>query len=71
MKVITPPSVTICPVMELFVHVLGSMYNNKKLNPQAVTRQKLPKYQAQQKPTYQIDSPKKREKTKCVKKQTV
>ena len=30
--------------------------NNKKLNTQAVTKQRLPKYPAEQNPTYQTDS---------------
>ena len=34
-------------------------YNSKDLNSQTVTKQELPKYQAEQKPTYQNDSLKK------------
>ena len=43
-----------------FVVVIASVYNNKKsLNTQAVTKQELPKYQAEQYPTFQTDSPEK------------
>ena len=41
--------------MEQFFLVPASVYN-KKLNTLAVTNQELPKYQAEQNPTYQIDS---------------
>ena len=44
--------------MEQFVLVLASVYN-KCLNTQTVTKQKLPKYQARQNPTYRNDSLKK------------
>ena len=43
--------------MEQFVLVPASVFNNNKsLNTQAFTRQELPKYQAEQNLTYQIDS---------------
>ena len=42
--------------MEQFVLVLASACNNKKLNTQAVTKQKLPKYEGEQTSTYIIDS---------------
>ena len=46
--------------METFVLVPASLYNNNKsLNTQAVTKQELPQYQAEQNPTYRIDSLKK------------
>ena len=48
--------------MEQFVLVPASVYNNSNkisLNTQAVTKQKFPKYQVEQNPTYQIDSLKK------------
>ena len=42
--------------MEKFVLVPASVYDiNKNLNTLAVIKQKLPKYQAEQNPTYQID----------------
>ena len=42
--------------MEQFVLVPACLYNNNwSLNTQAVTKEELPKYQAQQNPTYQID----------------
>ena len=44
--------------MEQFFLVPASVYN-KSLNTKAVTKQELPKYQAEQNPTYQIDSLKK------------
>ena len=47
------------------------MHNNEKLDTEAVAKQKRPKYQAEQKPTKQIDSPKKKEKKKVVLKQTL
>ena len=39
-----------------FVLFPASVYNNKSLNTLAVSKQELPKYQADQTPTYQIDS---------------
>ena len=43
--------------MEQFFFAPTSLYNsNKSLNTQVVTKQELPKYQADQNPTYQIDS---------------
>ena len=46
--------------MEQFVLIPASVYNNKKnLNTLANTKQELPKYQAEQNVTYQIDSLKK------------
>ena len=36
--------------------VPSSVYNNKSLNSQPVTKQQLPKYQTEQNPTNQIDS---------------
>ena len=44
--------------MEQFVLVPASVYN-KSLTSQSVTKQKLPKYKAEQPPTYQIDPLKK------------
>ena len=41
--------------MEQFVLVPASVYN-KSVTTQAVTKQKLPKYKAEQPPTYEIDS---------------
>ena len=41
--------------MEQFVLVPASVYN-KSLTTQSVTQQELPKYKAEQPPTYQIDS---------------
>ena len=41
--------------MEQFVLVPASVYN-KSLTTQSVTKQELPKYKAEQPPTYQIDS---------------
>ena len=43
--------------MEQFVLVPASVYN-KSLTTQSVTKQELPKYKAEQPPTYQIESPK-------------
>ena len=45
--------------MEPFVLVPDSLYNNKNLYTQAVTKQELPKYQAEQNPMQQNDSFKK------------
>ena len=44
--------------MEQFVLVPASVYN-KNLITQSVTKQKLPKHQSSQNPTYQIDAIKK------------
>ena len=41
--------------MEQFVLVPASVYN-KSVTTQSVTKQKLPKYKAEQPPMYQIDS---------------
>ncbi len=41
--------------MERFVLVPASVYN-KSVTTQSVTKQELPKYKAEQPPTYQIDS---------------
>ena len=41
--------------MELFVLVPASVYN-KSVTAQSVTKQELPKYKAEEPPTYQIDS---------------
>ena len=41
--------------MEQFILVPASVYN-KSLTTQSVTKQELPKYKADQPPTYQIDS---------------
>ena len=43
--------------MEQFVLVPASVYN-KCVTTQSVAKQELPKYKAEQPPTYQIDSPK-------------
>ena len=59
-KVSTPPSKTICVDMEQFVLVPASVYNNKYLKTQTVTKQKLPKYQDEQNPRCQTDSLKKK-----------
>ena len=45
--------------MEQSVLVLASVHNNNSLNTQAVTKYDFPKSQAEQNPTYQIDSLKK------------
>ena len=45
----------ICLDMEQFVLVPASVYN-KSVTTQSVTKQELPKYKAEQPPTYQIDS---------------
>ena len=44
--------------MEQFLHVLVSVHNNnnKKLTTLVVTKQELPKHEAEQNPTYQIES---------------
>ena len=47
------PSLLICLDMEQFVLVPASVYNK---SAQSVTKQELPKYKAEQPPTYQIDS---------------
>ena len=41
--------------MEQFVLVAASVYNNS-VTTQSVTKQELPKFKAEQPPTYQIDS---------------
>ena len=41
--------------MEQFVVVPASVYNNKIVTTQSVTKQELPKYKAEQPPLYQID----------------
>ena len=46
--------------MEQFVLLPVSVYNNNNLNTLTVTMQELPKYQAEQNPTYQLDSLKKK-----------
>ena len=51
----TFPSLTICLDMEQFVLVPASVYN-KSMTMQSVKKQGLPKYKAEQPPTYQIDS---------------
>ena len=48
--------------MEQFVLGPASVYNNKRLKTQTVTRQGVSKYEAEQSPTYQIDSLKKEQK---------
>ena len=53
--------------MEQFFLVPASLSNNKKrLNTQTVTKQKLPKFQSEANPTYQIDGLKKEKKNKNV-----
>ena len=49
------PSLIICLDMEQFVLVPASVYN-KSVTTQSVTKQELPKYKAEQPPTYQFDS---------------
>ena len=49
------PSLTICLDMEQFVLVPSSVYN-KSVTTQSFTKQELPKYKAEQPPTYQTDS---------------
>ena len=44
------PSITFCLDIQLFVFVHDSVYNNNSLNSQTVTKQELPKYQAEQIP---------------------
>ena len=56
MKVITRPSIDICLDTEQFVLLHGCVYNDKSLSLQSVIKQEIPKYQASQNPTYQIDS---------------
>ena len=57
MKVITPPAIIHMSWHGAVFFVPTSLYNsNKSLNTQVVTKQELPKYQADQNPTYQIDS---------------
>ena len=45
--------------MEQLVLVPASAYHNKRSNTRAITKQELPKFQAEQNPTYQTDSLKK------------
>ena len=52
--------------MQQFVFVQASLYNNKCLNTQVVTKQELPKHQADQYPTYQVDSVKQSKSNKKV-----
>ena len=62
------PSLTIRHYMEEFVLVSASVYNNKCLNTQTVTKQELPRYHVDKNPTNQIDSLKKEINRKlCVK----
>ena len=49
------PSLIICLDMEQFVLVPASVYN-KSVTALSVTKKELPKYRAEQPPTYQIDS---------------
>ena len=70
MKVKTLPSLTICVDMEQSALVPASVFN-KSSNTQAVTKRELPKYQAEQNPTYQIDSLKKEINKKLFAKQTL
>ena len=55
LKLLLLQSLTIFLDMDQFVLVPASVYN-KSLITQSVTKQKLPKYQPSQNPTYQIDS---------------
>ena len=55
-KTLLLPSLTICLDEEQFVFVPTSVYNNKTLNTQTVTKQELPKYSAEQNSTYQTAS---------------
>ena len=48
------PSFIICLEMEQFVLVPASVYN-KSVTTQSFTKQELPKFKAEQPPTYQID----------------
>ena len=57
-KLLFFPSLSICFDMEQFVLVLAFVFNIYLIT-QSVTKQKLPKYQPSQKPTYQTDSLKK------------
>ena len=47
------PSLIICPGVEQFLLVPASVYN-KSVTTQSVAKQELPKYKAEQPPTYQI-----------------
>ena len=58
-KILFLPSATYCLGIEQFFLVFASVYN-KRLNAQSLTKQELPKCQLFQKPTYQIDSLKKK-----------
>ena len=42
--------------MEQFVLILATVYNNKLLNTQPVTKQETPEYQTEENPRYQVDS---------------
>ena len=55
-KFINLPSKTISLDMEQLVRDSASVYNNKCLKTQKLTKQELPKHQAEQTSTYQIDS---------------
>ena len=52
-------SLAFCLEMEQFVSALVSVYNNNNLNTLSTSEQELQKNQAEQNPTYQIDSLKK------------
>ena len=54
-RIASNSSLYICLNMEQFVLVPASVYN-KSVITQSVTKQELPKYKAEQAPTYQIDS---------------
>ena len=59
----------ICIDMEQFVLVAASVHN-KSVTTQSVTKQELRKYKAEQPPTYQIDSLKRKLTGNCLAKQT-
>ena len=42
--------------MQQFVLIPATVYNNRGLNAQSVTKHELPKYQDEQNPLYRIDS---------------
>ena len=50
------PSFVFCPDMQQLFLVPVSVYNNKILNTESVTKREFPKYQVDQNPTYEIDS---------------
>ena len=54
------PFLLICRDIEQFFLYLASVYNQKILNAQAVTKQELRKYQVEENTTYQNDSLRKR-----------